>query len=100
MNDCEKIKFLLGQYADKWMSMSFSKRVSFRNDLNKIRYYNLSVDEKEEKINCYSNIKNKIQMNKEKKRKERKHKEESSFNRKYVIETKSGRFFVSTINLI
>jgi len=39
-------------------------------------------------------------MNKEKKRKERKHKEESSFNRKYVIETKSSRFFVSTINLI
>ena len=88
MNDFNKIEFLLGIYAKKFLDMKYinKKKVIIRMDLNEIRYYDLSDEEKYEKKVCVCNIR--------KKRQDR-HKE----RQKYVIRNKPSRFIVTTITI-
>lgn len=95
MNDINFMRTLLGPYTDAFMSMKFTKRVKFRNNLSQIRHYPLSMEEKEEKQQSFFNVKQNMSKNK-KEWSEEKH--QSKLRRKYGIKTK-GRFLVTTTTI-
>ena len=95
MNDINFMRTLLGSYTDAFMSMKFTKRVKFRNNLSQIRHYSLSMEEKEEKQQSFFNVKQNMSKNK-KEWSEEKH--QRKLRCKYRIKTKS-RFLVTTTTI-
>ena len=95
MNDINFMRTLLGSYTDAFMSMKFTKRVKFRNNLFQIRHYPLSMEEKEEKQQSFFNVKQNMSKNKKEWSEE---KQQRKLRCKYRIKTKS-RFLVTTTTI-
>ncbi len=95
MNDINFMRTLLGSYTDEFMSMKFTKRVKFRDNLSEIRHYPLCMEEREEKQKSFFNVKQNISKNRAEWSEE---KHQSKLRRKYGIKTKS-RFVVTTTTI-
>jgi hypothetical protein len=95
MNDINFMRTLLGSYTDTFMSMKFTKRVKFRDNLSEIRHYPLCMEEKEEKQKSFFNVKRNMSKNKKEWSEE---KQQRKLRCKYRIKTKS-RFLVTTTTI-
>ena len=95
MNDINFMRTLLGSYTDTFMSMKFTKRVKFRDNLSEIRHYPLCMEEKEEKQQSFFNVKQNMSKNKKEWSEE---KQQRKLRCKYRIKTKS-RFLVTTTTI-